>query len=837
MTYWHDVFTPKSWAEFQEAGAKTSGFPDRRWKSVQNISIGDVLLCYMKGKSCWFAALEVTSKPYQDYKNRIWSDDLYASRVDARPLVTLNPGNALRAERMLQRLNIFEKVRNSSRWGVVLRGAPKKLPQKDGYDILTELKRLAIISPAGETDETLLPASVIRQDSKTEQPIQKRAAAFEGSIIRFLKDLDFQDVNGGSAFKVNGIQVDACGGHEDTLIVVECTTASKREAKSIRGKLGAFRGSIPILSKGFHRAPQYQRYAKIRYVMATSNLQIRDVDKEFAEESPRIDLWDEQFIAYYQNLYSVIGSATKYNLLGEIGIEPRTRSVIQVPAWTTTLSNSRIYLFFIEPHKLLQASYVARREMGNERYYQRILQRTRIAHIREFLRKGRSFPNSIVIAFNKPPAFTPYPEISKQYAWWPNGVGFGCLTFPANYRSCWIIDGQHRLYSFSGIHTDAKLSVAAFHKLPLEKQAQYFIEINREQKPVEADLIWDLQGAIHPSTDEGIISNVVRRLNQTGPLASRIYVPLAGRKTRNQLKFSGICLSIQNAHLTRERTVNMTATQKNPLYSVSFEQTVGRVSNAVAAFLEAVDAVFKREDKDEFLFTNVGLSTMIPLFEVVLAYRNRTPSAEDTNRYLDALQMHFEMEHPEKSDRGNLRKIGSSEAGRRMILVGFVNAIRDLTGEKGFAPRIPAHDEFGRRVTELERKMATFVFELLNIQSKEDLSTISTPNICDRVAVRYKAARDQGTVVPRLADFLTFGECREIVLDKRNLGKFEEVFVAAESGFNTTEELEGALRSLSIQRDATMHGRVVPKKYRQRELLNIYVEKLQRCMDNYQPKS
>ena len=434
MTYWHDVFTPKSWAEFRKAGSKTSGFPDRRWRSVQNISIGDILLCYMKGKSCWFAALEVISRPYQDYNNRIWSDDSYPSRIDVKPLIVLSAGNAVSAEQMLQRLNIFEKVRSSSRWGVVLRGAPKKLPEEDGHAILTELRHLATTSPAIETGETLLPATLTGEDSKNEESIQKRAAAFEGDIIKFLKNLDFQDVNGGSAFKVNGIQVDACGGHEDTLLVIECTTAKKREEKSIREKLKAFRGSIPILSKGFHKAPQYQRYTKIKYVLATRNLELRDVDKKFAEESPKIDLWDEKFILYYQNLYSVIGSATKYNLLGEMGIEPRTKSLIQVPAWTTLMSNSTVYLFFIEPQKLLQASYVARREIGNEKYYQRILQKTRIGHIKEFLKKGKSFPNSIVIAFNKPPVFTPYPEIGKQYPWWPDGMGFGCLTFPANYR-------------------------------------------------------------------------------------------------------------------------------------------------------------------------------------------------------------------------------------------------------------------------------------------------------------------------------------------------------------------------------------------------------------------
>jgi hypothetical protein len=143
VAYWHDVFTLKSWEEFLKAGANVSGYPDRRWKSVQNIGIGDILLCYMKGKSCWFAALEVTSKPYQDFRKRIWSDDLYPSRVGVKVLVKLNPDRALNATQMLGRLKIFEKVRDKSIWGVVLRGAPKKIAGDDGDIIISELRRLA----------------------------------------------------------------------------------------------------------------------------------------------------------------------------------------------------------------------------------------------------------------------------------------------------------------------------------------------------------------------------------------------------------------------------------------------------------------------------------------------------------------------------------------------------------------------------------------------------------------------------------------------------------------------------------------------------------------------
>ena len=678
---------------------------------------------------------------------------------------------------------------------------------------------------------------ILNVGSEDEESIQKRATAFEIEIIKLLKALDLKDVNGGASFKIGGIQVDACGGHEDTLLVIECTTAKKKEEKYVRDKIRKLRGDIPILSKGFHKEPQYQKYTKIKYILATGNLELKQVDKDFANEPRKIYLWDHQFIEYYQNLCTVIGSATKYNLLGEMGIEPRTKSLIQVPAWRTLIGHYPVYSFFIEPQRLLQASYVARREIGNEQYYQRILQKDRIGKIRTFLRKGKSFPNSIIVAFEKHPNFTPYLEISKVYPWWPDWLVFGCLTFPANYRSCWIIDGQHRLYSFSDIRTDAKLAVIAFDKIPVAKQAEYFIDINREQKPVDPDLIWDLEGEMSPASENGIISNIVRKLNQSDPLENKIYVPLAGRKRRKQLKFSGMCLTIQKRHLIKERSISMRGGQKNPLYSSNFEQTVEKVSKAIAAFLQGVDAVFTSEQKDEFLFTNIGVTIIIQLFELILAYKNRVPSSEDMNKYLEALQLYFEATYPEKIDRSNLRKLGSSEAGRRMILVGFVNGIRDITKDKSFAPDIPTLDAFSEKIITFERKLATFVFTVLDIQSEQDLSQYASPNLCGRIISRYKSAINAGEMDPKLYDYITLGECKDLILDKKNQDRFKQIFVAPKSGFNKNEELKGALESLTSQRAIVLHGRVRPQKYKQQELLNIYVEKIAKCIDEYQSAS
>jgi hypothetical protein len=181
--------------------------------------------------------------------------------------------------------------------------------------------------------------------------------------------------------------------------------------------------------------------------------------------------------------------------------------------------------------------------------------------------------------------------------------------------------------------------------------------------------------------------------------------------------------------------------------------------------------------------------------------------------------------------------MGSSEAGRGMILVECVNGIRDFTGEKAFAPRIPPQDDFSQRIIALERKLATFVFAVLNIQSEQDFAKYATPDVRGRLLSRYKGALERGDVTPNLYDYLTLGECKEMILDKKNLDKFLEVFLAARSGFSTKEELEGALRGLVVQRDAIMHGRVASRKYKDQELLNIYSDKLEKCMDEYQSRS
>ena len=76
MNYWLDLFTVKTLEEFQKAGAKVSGFRERRFHTCEQIQPGDKLLCYVTGISRWVGVLRVT-KPVYRSEDRIWDMEVF----------------------------------------------------------------------------------------------------------------------------------------------------------------------------------------------------------------------------------------------------------------------------------------------------------------------------------------------------------------------------------------------------------------------------------------------------------------------------------------------------------------------------------------------------------------------------------------------------------------------------------------------------------------------------------------------------------------------------------------------------------------------------------------
>jgi DGQHR domain-containing protein len=242
---------------------------------------------------------------------------------------------------------------------------------------------------------------------------------------------------------------------------------------------------------------------------------------------------EERDLDYYFELSSHLGPAAKYQLLSDLlPGKPVPGLQIRVPAIKTRMGPYVCYAFSISPEYLLKIAFVSHRAKGTDSdalSYQRMIKPLRLKAIRKFLDKEDSlFPTNIVLNIEKGKLkfYLQGQETDQQ-----NGV-LGWLDIKANYKSAWIIDGQHRLFAYSG-HPKAstsRLAVLAFASLPPEKQATLFIDINAEQKSVPQSLLQQLyavfnwNAALEKDRVAAVASRAIKDLNteRDSPFYQRI---------------------------------------------------------------------------------------------------------------------------------------------------------------------------------------------------------------------------------------------------------------------------------------------------------------------------
>jgi predicted RNA-binding protein len=130
-SYWLDLFTPTTWQEFLDAGAKVSGFRESRWSSLQKVKVGDLFLCYLTGVSRWVGLLEVTSEAFRD-TSTIWKDESFPCRVKVKSIAKLTPETGIPVKEMRDQLSAFKTEGGALAWTGHFRGSPTKWKAADG---------------------------------------------------------------------------------------------------------------------------------------------------------------------------------------------------------------------------------------------------------------------------------------------------------------------------------------------------------------------------------------------------------------------------------------------------------------------------------------------------------------------------------------------------------------------------------------------------------------------------------------------------------------------------------------------------------------------------------
>jgi len=353
-------------------------------------------------------------------------------------------------------------------------------------------------------------------------------------------------------------QIDVVGIDSEVVLAIECKSAA---VPSKRPQFSEELGKHALIRERLANTVRQQFPGtfkrQLALVMFTFNVILSENDKKRAQDA-NITLFDEQDLVYYEDLVSHLGPAARFQFLADVLPGKTIPGLsIRVPAVRTKMGGYNCYTFSVSPDYLLKISYVSHRAKGKAsdvNTYQRMIRKSRLQRLAKYIDDDGIFPTNIVINFDRRPRFERQAQESENDA----GV-LGWLDVRAAYKSAWIIDGQHRLFAYSGHARAAKarLSVLAFESLPPSKQAQLFIDINAQQKSVKQSLLQELYAELHWNAADpavrvsAIIAKVIEGLDADplSPFYRRVLAADEKRDPTHCITLTSIFRALDNPEL------------------------------------------------------------------------------------------------------------------------------------------------------------------------------------------------------------------------------------------------------------------------------------------------
>jgi len=475
------------------------------------------------------------------------------------------------------------------------------------------------------------------------------------------------------------LPIDVVAIDREVAIAVECISSnSYKKRPQFQDELGKFLQIKESFIKAI-RNQFVENGVKKQFIFAffTDKIIFTDNDKDRAKNA-NILLFDEHDLSYYENLVSHLGPAAKYQVLADMlpGKEIPGLS-IKIPAIKTKMGGYNCYTLSISPEYLLKISYVSHRSKGKAsdiNTYQRMLSKARLKKIQEYITDEGVFPTNVVVNFEKGRLLFQKIKQEKEIDDDLDVGVLGWLDIKPAYKSAWIIDGQHRLFAYSG-HERAlksKLSVLAFEGLKPSKQAELFIDINAKQKSVKQSLLQELYAELHWDAEDplvrinAIISKAIQDLNNDpeSKLFQRIQTTDGKRDQIKCITLTSLFTQIEKKGFFIVKERNRSITEYGPLWggddnSDTLKRTVYilkswineiiklnedwwalgsmeggglAMNDGVAALIAVLRSVFDVLEKRGYKLVNLEDKEVV---ELILPYANATGSYLST---LDANQ-------------------------------------------------------------------------------------------------------------------------------------------------------------------------------------------------------
>lgn len=455
---------------------------------------------------------------------------------------------------------------------------------------------------------------------------------FQNEIREFLISVGFEDIPPTTEqFVIGGQEIDAFGRDGAVYVVVDAKTRSalarRKRGRKVRSYLSIINGyKDEVIEDIKSKYEEMHGYRDTIFIFWTKNIKIKEEHQERAKELG-IALRDDFDLEYYKQALQILanGEIVRNSLLKDVSLQLHDLNVfseghsINAKAVRTRVGAKTLYTFPIEVISLLKFAYVFRVELNSilGESYQRLLKHRKVRSIRNYLEyRGGYFPNNLIVVSEEEVEFIPEDGERSDASF-----TLGEVRLPN--RPCYleILDGQHRLYSYSNLPDKQNhcLWVTIVEGLTPVDRAKLFVTINKTQTPVPPSILWDLYQITEPDSIRGKISKFVYELNEVKPFKDLISLPRV-RSRSAYLSFPNFCYSLGS---------------RSSLFSQHGLE--GSFKNVIRAYFEEIkNDRDLREDwhrsvlnkgRSGFILTNNSISVLLRLLTKVLR-KTRLPSNE-----------------------------------------------------------------------------------------------------------------------------------------------------------------------------------------------------------------
>ena len=298
-----------------------------------------------------------------------------------------------------------------------------------------------------------------------------------------------------------------------------------------------------------------------------------ELDSKEKERYNKLKFINTETYNYFLTMSRCIKKSFKYEILRFLDIKKEDYGEITssdnslyhsvsiiYPNDVTGLKNGvGVVSFMMSPKELIETSYVLRKDSWGENIglYQRLLTEKRLKKIRKFvIDKKKTFFNNIIVGL--PDSTKIYNEQGKEISVSQLSKYQNCkMSITQDFNSISIIDGQHRIYAYyeNDINdTDEEEVSKLRNKLNLlvtgllfpkewdewEKQkfqSEIFLQINRNSKNVEKDVIFHIESTMDPLSPSSIARMIIKKMNEKDPFKNKFELSLV---KKSQIKVSSI---------------------------------------------------------------------------------------------------------------------------------------------------------------------------------------------------------------------------------------------------------------------------------------------------------